>query len=96
MTATLTVDQMPKVAASSWGAHRPRRGKSHRTLKKGTGLRRRRSPISNTRDRSVDLYDFAPIGYVSLDVTASIVDITLAGAALLGRARSFLLHATST
>lgn len=55
-------------------------------------LLKAQSELEQTRDRYADLYDFAPIGYVSIDVRASIVDINLAGAALLGRARSFLLH----
>ena len=43
------------------------------------------------RDRYADLYDFAPIGYVSLDVRGNIADINRAGAALLGRPRQYLL-----
>src|SRR5262245_6740208 len=42
------------------------------------------------RDRFADLYDFAPIGYLLLDVHGTILDINLAGAALLGKPRAFL------
>src|SRR5262245_22978680 len=43
------------------------------------------------RDRFADLYDFAPIGYLLLDVHGTILDINLAGAALLGKHRSSLV-----
>ena len=42
------------------------------------------------RDRYVDLYDFAPLGYVTLDEEGYIQEINLAGAALLGRDRAEL------
>jgi PAS domain S-box-containing protein len=44
-----------------------------------------------SRDRYADLYDFAPIGYTSLDRHGFIQEINLAGAALLGRQRSLLI-----
>jgi PAS domain S-box-containing protein len=47
--------------------------------------------LEQTRDRYADLYDFAPVGYVSIDSRATVVDVNLAGAALLGRPRSFIL-----
>ena len=47
--------------------------------------------LEEARDRFADLYDFAPIGYLSLDVNGVISEINLAGAALFGRARAFLL-----
>jgi len=37
------------------------------------------------RDRYIDLYDFAPLGYVTLDGDGYIQEINLAGAKLLGR-----------
>jgi two-component system sensor histidine kinase/response regulator len=37
------------------------------------------------RDRYIDLYDFAPLGYVTLDEDGYIQESNLAGAALLGR-----------
>lgn len=47
--------------------------------------------LEQARDRYADLYDFAPIGYLSLDPNGRIVDINLAGAALLGRTREYLI-----
>ena len=48
--------------------------------------------LEEARDRFADLYDFAPIGYVSIDGRGRISEINLAGAVLLGRARSFLIN----
>lgn len=48
--------------------------------------------IEEARDRFADLYDFAPIGYLTLDHHGIITEINLAGATLLGRARSFLVQ----
>ncbi len=42
------------------------------------------------RDRYVDLYDHAPLGYVTLDEEGYIQEINLAGAAMLGRDRAEL------
>ena len=42
------------------------------------------------RDRYVDLYDQAPLGYVTLDEEGFIQEINLAGAAMLGRDRAEL------
>ena len=39
-----------------------------------------------------DLYDFAPIGLFTIDVQGLIQELNLAGAALLGKERSKLLH----
>ena len=48
--------------------------------------------IELARDRYADLYDFAPIGYLSIDSRGNIVDTNLVGAALLGHPRSFVLR----
>ena len=55
-------------------------------------LRRARAEIEEARDRFADLYDFAPIGYLSLDHHGVITEINLAAAALIGRTRAFLLN----
>ena len=53
-------------------------------------LKKTQAELEHARDRYADLYDFAPIGYLSLDRAGVIVDINLAGAALLGRSRKLL------
>jgi CRP-like cAMP-binding protein len=40
------------------------------------------------RERAADIYDFAPIGYFTLDPESAILDLNLAGAILLGIKRS--------
>ena len=54
-------------------------------------LLKAQSELEEARDRYADLYDFAPIGYLSLDVHGAIVEINIAAAALFGRQRRFLL-----
>ena len=55
-------------------------------------LRRAQVSIEESRDRYVDLYDFAPIGYLTLSRNGMIAEINLTGATLLGRGRSKLIH----
>ncbi|HYE87203.1 MAG TPA: ATP-binding protein [Vicinamibacterales bacterium] len=54
-------------------------------------LLKAQSELEQARDRYADLYDFAPVGYVSLDARGSTVDINLAAAELLERPRSFAI-----
>jgi PAS domain S-box-containing protein len=53
-------------------------------------LKKAQAELEHTRDRYADLYDFAPIGYLSLDRYGVIIDINLAGASLIGHKRVFL------
>jgi len=55
-------------------------------------LRRTQSDLAAARDRFVDLFDFAPVGYLTLDHDGRITEINLTGAALLGQARRPLLR----
>jgi PAS domain S-box-containing protein len=55
-------------------------------------LRRVQETIAENRDRYADLYDFAPVGYVTLDPQGLIVEANLTGARLLGTPRNSLLR----
>lgn len=54
-------------------------------------LRQAQHEVEATRDRYMDLYDFAPVGYVTLDTHGTIQEINLTGASMLGLERSHLL-----
>ena len=47
--------------------------------------------LEESRDRYVDLYDFAPIGFMTISVSGVIREINLTGAALLQRERSKII-----
>ena len=47
-----------------------------------------------SRDRYVDLYDFAPVGYLTISLEGSIVQLNLTGADMLGESRERLLNAS--
>ena len=47
-------------------------------------LQQAQETITQARDRYADLYDFAPVGYFTLDRKGKIVEANLAGARLLG------------
>jgi PAS domain S-box-containing protein len=54
-------------------------------------LRRIQGELEDTRDRYSHLYDFAPVGYFTMDQKGLILEVNLAGAGLLGEERSFLI-----
>jgi diguanylate cyclase (GGDEF)-like protein/PAS domain S-box-containing protein len=54
-------------------------------------LREAQRRLEEARDRYADLYDFAPVCYLTLDSKGHIREINLTGAALLGRERGQLL-----
>ena len=47
--------------------------------------------LEESRNRYADLYDHAPVGYLTVDKTGKILSINLTGAALLRKARPFLI-----
>jgi PAS domain S-box-containing protein len=55
-------------------------------------LRRAQTELEASRDRYVDLYDFAPVGYLTLNPNGMIEEINLAATKLLGMERKDLLH----
>ncbi|HYB96064.1 MAG TPA: ATP-binding protein [Vicinamibacterales bacterium] len=50
-------------------------------------LRKAQAELEHVRDRYADLYDLAPIGYLTLDRKGVVTDINVVGAALLARPR---------
>ena len=55
-------------------------------------LRTAQAALEASRDRYVDLYDFAPVGYLTLTADGLIAETNLTGAMLLGVERANLLH----
>ena len=47
-------------------------------------LRQAQTALTASREKYVDLYDFAPIGYFTFDHTGLITEVNLTGASLLG------------
>ncbi|HUQ87982.1 MAG TPA: ATP-binding protein [Vicinamibacterales bacterium] len=55
-------------------------------------LVRAQAEVEQARDRYAELYDFAPVGYLSLDLHGAIHECNFAASALLSRSRRFLLN----
>ncbi len=59
-------------------------------------LRQAELALAESRDRYVDLYEFAPVGYLTLSTDGMIVGINLTGTTLLGKERKKLLQSRFT
>jgi two-component system, LuxR family, sensor kinase FixL len=55
-------------------------------------LRQAQAELAHTRDRYADLYEFAPVGYLTLNRGGGIVEANLTAAAMLGVERQTLLQ----
>jgi PAS domain S-box-containing protein len=55
-------------------------------------LQKARDDMEAVLERYTDLYDFAPVGYFSIDAEGLILEVNLTGAALLGLERSRLIR----
>jgi PAS domain S-box-containing protein len=55
-------------------------------------LRRTQVALESSRAHYIELYDFAPVGYLTLSSEGLITEINLAGAKLLGMERKKLIH----
>jgi len=55
-------------------------------------LRRTQLDLAAVRDRFIDLYDFAPVGYVTLDERGALVEANLTAASMLGEVRKLLVR----
>lgn len=55
-------------------------------------LRQAQVALEESRDKYVDIYDFAPVGYFTLDHLGMIAECNLTGVAMLGKARKDMLH----
>jgi PAS domain S-box-containing protein len=55
-------------------------------------LKRAQVALEESRDKYLDLYDFAPVGYFTLTRTGLIVEVNLAGASMLGAGRPKLVR----
>ena len=54
-------------------------------------LRQAQLALEESRDRYLDLYDYAPVGYFTLDENALVLEANLSGASLLGMERGSLI-----
>ena len=55
-------------------------------------LRKTELALAKSRDRYVELYEFAPVGYLTLSTDGMIVEVNLTGVTLLGKERRILLQ----
>jgi len=54
-------------------------------------LKESQQELEEARDRYADLYDHAPVGYLTLDMKGEVMGINLTGAGMLGKERSYIV-----
>jgi PAS domain S-box-containing protein len=54
-------------------------------------LREAQQELEEARDRYANLYDFAPVGYMTLDESGIVLEINLTGASMLGKERLYIV-----
>ncbi len=54
-------------------------------------LRQAQQQLEEARDRYADLYDYAPVGYFTLNQTGRVLEINLTGSVMLGLERAYLV-----
>ena len=59
-------------------------------------LRRSRRNLEESRDKYSDLYDFAPVGYLTISTSGKIVEVNMTGATMLAADPQALLSAPFT
>jgi len=57
---------------------------------KNRELRESQARLEQSRDRYTDLYDFAPVGYATLDSKGNIIEINLTACKMIGKERSHI------
>lgn len=87
--AAQTPPPQPEVDPAAWHQLRVQ---SIEQAMQNEELRNAQCELEAARDRYFELYDLAPVGYCTLDATGLIVQANLAVAAMLGCARSAVLH----
>jgi len=81
-----------RVVPSDAGRHHdPGHAALHELELSQVEVRARNARLEHSLARYTDLYDFAPVAYVTLDAHGTITDVNVSGARMLGLARSQLL-----
>lgn len=83
-----TVDQAPLSPTEMASLLDELQASQAELTRQNTQLRRTQAELAETRDRYADLYDFAPVGYVTLDASGMVIEANLQSAAMLGQNRS--------
>jgi PAS domain-containing protein len=85
------IQPLPSATEALQVVHRLRTHKLQLELQ-NQALRETGQQLEHRLKRYTDLYDFAPVGYAALAPDGAIQEINLAGAALLGLERAYLIN----